>query len=561
MPKVSKRKLKQKQKQRQSQNVGVKQSVKINLVAARRARTRRIMDRRGGPGAFVPPPYAFLPGAAAPPAARPPVGFGAAPLPPPPPPPPPRAPPAPAPIPPAVNNPFENDAWVPQFVPIAPLPAFVPLPAFPPPAPMWMANPNFGGARLGDAIDPPAAVAAAAPPPPGPALYDRDAAVAAYLRRFPPPPVPPPAAPAAPPAPAAPAPIIDPNVPGAGIFANLPVGYQRRRYQAVDAFDAQAEFDRLIAQQRTREREQVRGLEAIAKRDDDLRYAATLAEQEGLIGGHIPFNEISDPALVLEFKKQEEENKRRDKQINRIFGGTAPDNQTRRERSGILDAVGVNRIQRQYAITQQRKKERSRQNEDAPAADVPRGGSLFDSNTSSSSASIPDRQSMGPNTKALHLSMESFRNNQAELRQNISQVEQSLARADEARLARDEAAGLGARAPQPARPRGLEPQLPMSIFAHSLPKGVTGRTKERRESLGVPRQELNLSEVNIRDPVNDSEILFVSPFRRNPEDLQRSPEPLPGFDLSPISRSNSSSSQTTIPDAAELQRLLREYED
>jgi hypothetical protein len=170
---------------------------------------------------------------------------------------------------------------------------------------------------------------------------------------------------------------------------------------------------------------------------------------------------------------------------------------------------------------------------------------------------------MGPNMKALNMSMESFRNNQAELQQTISQVEASLARADEARLSRDEAAGLGARAPQPTRPRGLEPQLPMSIFAHSLPKGVTGRTKERRESLGVPRQELNLSEVNIRDPVNDSEILFVSPFagRRNPDDLQRSPVPLPGFDLSPISSSNTSSSRTTIPDAAELERLLREYEE
>jgi hypothetical protein len=174
---------------------------------------------------------------------------------------------------------------------------------------------------------------------------------------------------------------------------------------------------------------------------------------------------------------------------------------------------------------------------------------------------------MGPNMRALHLSMESFRNNQAELHQNIRQVTESMARAEEAQLSRDEAAGLGARAPQPARPRGLQPQLPMSIFAHSLPKGVTGRTKERRESLGIPRiprQDLSLSEVNIRDPANDSEILFVSPFagRRNPDDLQRSPVPIPGFDpgLSPVSSSNTSSSRTTIPSLAEMENLVKEFE-
>lgn len=138
-------------------------------------------------------------------------------------------------------------------------------------------------------------------------------------------------------------------------------------------------------------------------------------------------------------------------------------------------------------------------------------------------------------------------------------------RADEVRLARDEAAGAGAGAPPP-RERGLQPQLPMSIFAYNLPPNVTGRTRERRESLGQPRRgELSMSELNLRDPTKSEEDLFAqqSLTIRNPDDLQRSPAPLPGWDESNVSVGSNRSEYgggREIADASSLSDMLSELD-
>jgi hypothetical protein len=98
------------------------------------------------------------------------------------------------------------------------------------------------------------------------------------------------------------------------------------------------------------------------------------------------------------------------------------------------------------------------------------------------------------------------------------------------KLARDEAAGMGAGAPPP-RERGLQPQLPMSIFASTLPKNVTGRTKARRESMGIPRRgELSMSEIDIRDPTNEDLFANQSLSVRNPDDLQKQSTPVKNWD-------------------------------
>lgn len=191
MPKVTRRKsLRQKQKQCQRQNV--KQTVKINLVAAARARARRRNIRRGGgaggpPGGGPPGPYPPI----LPPRPPPPQYGGGPPPPPPPPPNVPRQLPilvGPLNVPP-LNVPPLN------VPPINVPPLNVPPLNVPPlnVPPLFELNPNYGRdqairaylerfppvprppppAPVGDAIDP------------LPAANIREAAVDAYFRRFP----------------------------------------------------------------------------------------------------------------------------------------------------------------------------------------------------------------------------------------------------------------------------------------------------------------------------------------------------------------------------------------
>ena len=137
------------------------------------------------------------------------------------------------------------------------------------------------------------------------------------------------------------------------------------------------------------------------------------------------------------------------------------------------------------------------------------------------------------------------------------------------KLARDEAAGMGAGAPPP-RERGLQPQLPMSIFASTLPKNVTGRTKARRESMGIPRRgELSMSEIDIRDPTNDLSTIDQDLFAnqslslRNPDDLQKQSTPVKNWDadVSSISAADSPyGGGRAIASAQSLEDTLSELE-
>lgn len=177
--------------------------------------------------------------------------------------------------------------------------------------------------------------------------------------------------------------------------------------------------------------------------------------------------------------------------------------------------------------------------------------------------------------------MQEFRDNQTRLNKSMSEFKTFMDKADEyapsgleARLARDEAAGAGAGAPPP-RERGLQPQLPMSIFAYNLPPNVTGRTRERRESMGLPRRaELSMSELNLRDPTQgeasarsrSDEDLFAqqSTPTRNPDDLQRSPAPLPGWDESNVSVGSNTStygSGREIADPKSISDMLDELNE
>jgi hypothetical protein len=139
--------------------------------------------------------------------------------------------------------------------------------------------------------------------------------------------------------------------------------------------------------------------------------------------------------------------------------------------------------------------------------------------------------------------------------------EAKLARGEDAKLeekfARDQEAGFGAGAPrerglepteqerQRKRQRGLQPQLPMSIFAYNLPPNVTGRTKERKAAsvptvMGVAEQPARKRMVSADPSAEREENLFAQQqlVQRNPDDLQKANAPLEGFgnlDLSSIS--------------------------
>ena len=160
------------------------------------------------------------------------------------------------------------------------------------------------------------------------------------------------------------------------------------------------------------------------------------------------------------------------------------------------------------------------------------------------------------------------------------------------RLMQDEAAGLGAGAP-PARERGLQPQLPMSIFAYDLPKNVTGRTKERTERLpeemrgrkipdrllrsfasrvptvmGVVEQPERKRMVSADPSAERQENLFAQQqlVQRNPDDLQKANAPLEGFgnlDLSNISvyDFDGSGGSRTIASAQSLEDTISEIEN
>jgi hypothetical protein len=140
-------------------------------------------------------------------------------------------------------------------------------------------------------------------------------------------------------------------------------------------------------------------------------------------------------------------------------------------------------------------------------------------------------------------------------------MEAKLARGEDAKLeekfARDQEAGFGAGAPrerglepteqerQRKRQRGLQPQLPMSIFAYNLPPNVTGRTKERKAAsvptvMGVAEQPARKRMVSADPSAEREENLFAQQqlVQRNPDDLQKANAPLEGFgnlDLSSIS--------------------------
>lgn len=107
----------------------------------------------------------------------------------------------------------------------------------------------------------------------------------------------------------------------------------------------------------------------------------------------------------------------------------------------------------------------------------------------------------------------------------------------------------------------------MSIFAYNLPPNVTGRTRERRESMGLPRRaELSMSELNLRDPTRGDEDLFAqqSTPMRNPDDLQRSPAPLPGWDESNVSVGSNTStygSGREIADPKSISDMLDELNE
>jgi hypothetical protein len=235
---------------------------------------------------------------------------------------------------------------------------------------------------------------------------------------------------------------------------------------------------------------------------------------------------------------------------------------------------------------------------------------------------------IGANQRALEESMASFRANQDEINKSLADFEISMGQAEKfgqpmvnadptglthnrmrvvsteekadiekfykERLVRDEAAGMGAGAfirdegirdaPPPAqreassRKRGLEPQLPMSIFAYDLPPNVTGRTKERRESYGKPRRgELSMSNIDIRDPTNDLSTLSIaqaptmdkdlfanqSLSARNPDDLQKQSTPIRGWDddISSISAVDSPyGGGRAIASAQSLEDTLSELE-
>jgi exonuclease VII small subunit len=167
------------------------------------------------------------------------------------------------------------------------------------------------------------------------------------------------------------------------------------------------------------------------------------------------------------------------------------------------------------------------------------------------------------------VSMASFEDNQKELNKIIPKVENRLAGADaaarEQQLLRDQQAGIGAGAPRRSgRAHGLQPQLPMSIFARQMHPNVTGRTKERRESMEQKRQEMSMSEVDIRDPAgNDNLFDNQSLSMRDPTDLQNSPRPIRGWDpdVSSISAGSPYGGSRTIASAQSLEDTISEIEN
>ena len=588
MPKVSKRKsLRQKQKQCQRQNV--QQTVKINLAARARARRRNV--RRGGgaggpPGGGPPGPY---PPNLPPRPPPPPYGGG----PPPPPPPPPN---------------------VPRQLPILVGPLNVPPLNVPPlnvpplnVPPLFGLNPNYGRDQAIRAYFerfPPRAPAAPAVPPPAPAVGDaidplraaniREAAVDAYFRRFPRvvPPVP---------VPAANAPVVPPAAVGDAIdplqAANIREGIQREfnRLSMAEEVRAANTSVRLAVKAVprtsnffTEQLPQMRDKAGVDMSSDTSSGEATMGYVE-------PANPSSAQQHAL-VERVENDSKSYISESRAHFARLRAENR---------ELLAEREAQRKKAADKgvpERKEERKYPQESKEVADREKGieaqkkikvefaefDAFFGPNPrirANQRALEESMASFRSNQKELNesipqfekedtsVSMASFEDNQKELNKIIPQVENRLAGADaaarEQQLLRDQEAGIGAGAPRRSgRAHGLQPQLPMSIFARQMHPNVTGRTKERRESMEQKRKELSLSEIDIRDPTNDLTVdqdLFdnQSLSMRDPTDLQNSQRPIRGWDLdvSSISAGSPYGGSRAIASAQSLEDTISEFEN
>ena len=629
MPKVTRRKsLRQKQKQCQRQNV--KQTVKINLVAAARARARRRNVRRGGGAGGPPPggPPVIYPPNLPPRPPPPPYGGG----PPPPPPPPPNVPRqlpilvGPLNVPP-LNVPPLN-------VPPLNVPPLNVPPLNVPPLnvpPLFELNPNYGRDQAIRAYIerfPPRAPAANAPaePPPAPAVGDaidplraaniREAAVDAYFRRFPR---------VVPPVPAANAPAVPPAAVGdANPYREQLSMAENDPLQIARA--AQAELDRRrAANPYQREFEQLSRAELLRGANTNLRLtlkavprtSTFFADQLPQIRDRAGVDTNSDTSSGEATMGYVEPPNPSSKQQHALFEQVDNDaklnmSESRahfaRLRAANREQIANNEAQRKKADkgvperkgVPDRKEERKYPQESKEVADREKGieaqkkikvefaefDAFFGPNPRMGANQLEESMtSFRSNQKELNesipqfekgdtsVSMASFEDNQKELNKIIPQVENRLAGADaaarEQQLMRDQEAGIGAGAPRRSgRAHGLQPQLPMSIFARQMHPNVTGRTKERRESMEQKRKEMSLSEIDIRDPTNDLTVdqdLFdnQSLSMRDPTDLQNSRRPIRGWDpdVSSISAGSPYGGSRTIASAQSLEDTISEIEN